>query len=538
MDGYSRTHRSKQRGSVLVSALAFALVISLALAGAAAYTVAHMSQAASEADYASAMNMAEAGANWELRKLALTSATTDTSAAPGTGTVSYPSASGTVTLPGSFSVYVTNSAGTGNWTAPNPALVWSTGTVNGISRTIRVPAYRKSLFNEFAIFGIFDVTSTGNFIIEGNIGSNQTITGSGNSNVVYGDVIFHGNPTGTYAGTLGWVDGGFTPAYGPYGMVRHEPDALPWPTVSEIADRAAAAKSGTTIAPGTGLAWFKANNDNIRADKTGIQVFSATDKNNVTNPTTRGTLQIAASAIQDKTPAKNWILPNGAGNKDENAFDVPGAPKVRYVYQALGGGNVTFPYVNPTNSVTVTAFGLYNKNVVILPGSGTPGVYRDYYFESISMAGTDAVLVDTARGPVRIWLDSPDLVTSDDSLGQFMFTSAITAPVVKTTTDPSLFRLYSNKGVKSGSSGVKGQLILPGNTFFPGGIYAYNGTANCMIGLGGGTVVYGSAISAKFAANGNPLLKFPPATVRNDDPNDWSISWGFLAGATEVSGAN
>lgn len=538
MDGYSRLPRSAERGSVLVSALAFALVISLALAGAAAFTVAHMSQVATEADYASAMNLAEAGANWELRKLATTSATTDTSASPGVGNVSYPSASGTVTMPGSFSVYVTNDPDNGQpWVAPRRALVWSTGTINGVSRTIRVSAYRKSLFNQFAIYGISTIANTGNFIIEGAIGSNGPITNKGTSNVIYGDVNFYGYPTGSYTGVLGWIDGGFSPAYGPYGIVQHQPDPLPWPTVSQIADKAAADKSGTAISAGAGLAWFKANNDNIRADGKGIQVFTATDVNNSTDPTTRSTVQIAQNKIQT---GGIWVLPSGAGVSNSNVMDRPGTAIKRYIFQAEAGGDVWFNYVNPTNSIRIAANGLYGQRVVILPGSGSSTVYRDYYFENITMGGADAVLVDTASGPIRIWLDAPDgsYGTKADALGQFIFTTnTTTQPIVSPGTDPSRFRLYDNKGVKQGG-GVAGDLQFSGNCYFPGGVYVYNGSGYSTVGMSGTTVIYGSAIASIFTGGGGPLVKFPPAAIRNDDPNDWSISWGFLGGAVELGGAN
>src|SRR6185503_8553038 len=95
-------------------------------------------------------------------------------------------------------------------------------------------------------------------------------------------IIFNGVPAGTYPGNIGWVGGGASPAYGPYGEVIHQPNPEVWPTVSQIAVKAAAKKSGGAIPAGTGLTWFKNNNNNNL-----IEVFSAADASNTTDPTTR-----------------------------------------------------------------------------------------------------------------------------------------------------------------------------------------------------------------------------------------------------------
>src|ERR1044071_3150206 len=120
------SRHAKQRGAVLISALAFAIVISFIIAGIAVVTVSHYQRATTEGDYVAALHMAEAGINFEIRKMSQTSISSDTAASPYSGTVSY--GAGPTTVPGTFQAWVTNDPDTGvQWTAPNPAVVWGKG---------------------------------------------------------------------------------------------------------------------------------------------------------------------------------------------------------------------------------------------------------------------------------------------------------------------------------------------------------------------------------------------------------------------------
>src|SRR5438045_838138 len=68
-------------GGVLVSTLAFTVVVSLLLAGIATLTVSHYARARVESDYTASLDLAEAGINYELRKISQ-----DTNQADCTGT--------------------------------------------------------------------------------------------------------------------------------------------------------------------------------------------------------------------------------------------------------------------------------------------------------------------------------------------------------------------------------------------------------------------------------------------------------------------
>src|SRR5437879_4839405 len=95
----------KQRGAVLITALAFAIVISLIVAGIATITVSHYQRATTEGDYAAALHMAEAGINWEIRKMSQTSISSDTAGSPGAGVVTYTIAGVPYTVPGSYTAW-------------------------------------------------------------------------------------------------------------------------------------------------------------------------------------------------------------------------------------------------------------------------------------------------------------------------------------------------------------------------------------------------------------------------------------------------
>src|SRR5689334_17830088 len=110
-----------QHGGVLLSALAFTTITALLVAGLATISVSYYARAKTESDYAAALPLAEAGINYELRKISADTSTADqaTTANPNGTSVSYGS--------GSFSVYCSNKDGSTPWTAPNPLYVTASG---------------------------------------------------------------------------------------------------------------------------------------------------------------------------------------------------------------------------------------------------------------------------------------------------------------------------------------------------------------------------------------------------------------------------
>src|SRR5215469_3868762 len=150
--GPSLRHVRKHPGGVFVSTLVFVAVTAFIMAGIGTYTVSHLSRAHAESDYSAAINLAEGGINYELRNVSediLDSNRPDQQypAAgqndPYTGSVSG--------APGTFTVSVTNDPDNGKaWYAPSDMLLTATGTVNGVTRTVRARGARRSIFDNYS----------------------------------------------------------------------------------------------------------------------------------------------------------------------------------------------------------------------------------------------------------------------------------------------------------------------------------------------------------------------------------------------------
>src|SRR5438309_75708 len=69
--------RRTQYGGVLISGLAFAAISAFIVVGMLTMTVANYARSSTEADYESALSLAEAGVNYELRKITLNTANAD-----------------------------------------------------------------------------------------------------------------------------------------------------------------------------------------------------------------------------------------------------------------------------------------------------------------------------------------------------------------------------------------------------------------------------------------------------------------------------
>ena len=72
-----KNRRRYQRGGILLTTLAFTVVISLLLAGIATLTVSHYGRIQVETDYQIALDLAEAGVNYEFRKISANTANAD-----------------------------------------------------------------------------------------------------------------------------------------------------------------------------------------------------------------------------------------------------------------------------------------------------------------------------------------------------------------------------------------------------------------------------------------------------------------------------
>jgi len=170
----SRLKLMNVRGSALISALAVVAMTSLLMSGVCVLASSHEVRQNRDAQYELALQVAEAGINYELNCSANGTCTgnsgnADLAASPQTGSVSGVS--------GTYSVYAD---------AVTPNTITSTGTVgsgsSAISRTIQVNVSGSSVFNgQYAVFGTKTVTVPSTSTITGTIGSNATVTGTPSS---------------------------------------------------------------------------------------------------------------------------------------------------------------------------------------------------------------------------------------------------------------------------------------------------------------------------------------------------------------------
>lgn len=154
---------SRNRGSALISSLFIVAMTSLLGSGICLLAESHEARQRHEADYSLAMQLAEAGINYEINYYQNNS-TVHTSASPYSGTLSG--------ITGSYSVYSDSTS---------PTLVTATGTVGNITRKVTVAVSGSSVFNgAYAVFGTQGVTLNSN-TITGTVGSNAAIAGSPSS---------------------------------------------------------------------------------------------------------------------------------------------------------------------------------------------------------------------------------------------------------------------------------------------------------------------------------------------------------------------
>ena len=358
-------NRNRVHGGVLITALIFALVVSLFATGVGIVASSHLSRSSVESDYATAIQLADAGVNFELRWLAEDISTAGARAHQASPSNGLPGAhtQQVANIPGggSFTVSVLNVNGSSPWAPPNPVLIRSTGTVNGVSRTIEITGQKRGLFGEYAIYSIDEAKLGGSkaFVV-GNMGTNGPVTFSG------------GNPAINIMGELtsnGYPSSPPLPSEMRAANVWWNPDPVAWPTVSEIAN---------SLFPG-GLSYLRTNNDNHKA-----MSFDPSDPNSlVSNATVVG----VGTDILDRRKFN-------AFSASQNLQDRPGGARYANAYE-----------------------GLHGNNVIIFP----PG---DYYFNGIKTSNNNgtAILIDNASGMVRIWVDGGNANDSLDLPVQFTST--------------------------------------------------------------------------------------------------------------------
>ncbi|MGI8922733.1 MAG: DUF7305 domain-containing protein [Fimbriimonadales bacterium] len=342
------------RGGVLVTVLVFAAILSLFLAGVARLAVAHYSRANVEADNAAAIQLADAGINFELRWVSDDPRDPNRAHQAQHAEGQNGAYTGTVEgVPGSYVVSVRNDSVAGPWYAPAPMAIQSTGTVNGISRTVEIKGEKHSIFDEYAVYALQTGTLNGNqTVVIGNYGTNGVLTINGTGTLaVNGEVWFNGIGAGANVGR----------------NVFTTPMPVEWPTIDEIAnDRFAG-----------GLTWLSTNNNNNT-----ILQFS---KNRPLDPNFTIANAIWAGFTQATHNHSAQIYK--FLTKDDNPNDNVGGSRYATPEEGIGG----------------------HKVAIIPPG--------DYYLTDLDMSNTSsgpAWLIDNAAGNVNIWISGGG--TDKDSL--------------------------------------------------------------------------------------------------------------------------
>jgi hypothetical protein len=228
-----------QQGMALILALVAIAIITALLAGILLLVVSHFALSHTNSSYANALNLAEAGINWELQKISQNPALADNTPA----TQVFPTGSNR-----SFQVHAEAYPAGGAWLPPGPFWVISTGTVDGVSRTVRVVARGYGLAGLYALFGIDTLNVGGNATINGASGTNGVVNVNGNPSF-NGNFVYCGTATG----------GPVTPV--PPGEVFHEPLRIDWPTVNELANQRAAEKYDVTT--NLGVDFFATENNGV-----------------------------------------------------------------------------------------------------------------------------------------------------------------------------------------------------------------------------------------------------------------------------------
>ncbi len=239
-----RTYIKGKRGGTLITSLVFVTICAYCLAGMGKLGVSQYSRAGVERDYVAALYLAEAGINYEIRKISQNSANADQKSNQNPNGPSYTLGNGT------FNVYCANTGGSIPWTTGSAtALITSIGKVNGVSRKVTVQAsgYSSSGSATYAIYGA-EVTASstlsGTVDVTGNVGLNHPLTVNGNVTVT-GTVYLNGS-------SASYTQNGASASV----TTTTTPDPVVWPTVTSIA---------TGLFPSGGLTWLASNNDNSLA---------------------------------------------------------------------------------------------------------------------------------------------------------------------------------------------------------------------------------------------------------------------------------
>jgi len=215
-----RRVRASQKGGAIISVIFVLLILSVLLMGAGTLAVGHQNLEKTDMDYASALNIAEAGVNYEFRKISSGAGNAD----------QYPGGRHDL-AGGNFTVYCTNQDGSSPWdTTTGYLYVLSTGYINGVSRTVKVSVKGFAPPGKFAIYTMdsISVWRGSSMDIVGDVGSNGLLDFTSHPGIT-GNIYFNGPDAGWYNNS----DPGGYP-------VSYDGAKITWPTVSEVAQKTSA----------------------------------------------------------------------------------------------------------------------------------------------------------------------------------------------------------------------------------------------------------------------------------------------------------
>jgi hypothetical protein len=391
-----RNGSSSQRGMALILALTAVLIISMLLSGILLLSVSHFSLTNTNSAFANALYAAEAGVNHELWLISHTPAQAGSTTSPTTGTLGS----------GSFSVYSESDLNGTVWTPPNYLWVVSTGTFDGVSRTVRVMAAggpSGGMFGLYALFGINSIQFGGNFTVVGPMGTDGTVTRDQGSPNLNGDFWYCGPEAGGAAVNVGTGHD-----------VYHTPLPEAFSTVNELAVARAqkAPWNAASPAPPT-VDFFSTHNNNAAVkDPTGAAASFGSPPVLDDHAFTKAKVLVfppgdyyftSVDVASNKTiriddaagPVNIWIGPEGATGHGSTATDT-------------FRGTMTFPSsANPSNfhiyegsrrtlymNGNMTLYG----NVLAYNGSAATGYYGSVKFDGNMTVYGSAIANDVLKG--------------------------------------------------------------------------------------------------------------------------------------------
>jgi hypothetical protein len=485
------------------------------------FVVTNLNKASVDTDYASALNVAEAGLNYELRWISLDTSDpnrahqkTPSSGQNGPFTGSLPGVDGT------FTVYVTqydpddpDGDGTSPWFAPEDMLITSIGEVNGIKRVVRIRGVRKSIFDEYALFALTEGTFSGGGAsstatrIWGSMGTNGVVTFNGalGTNIIQGNLTLNGPDSSS-------SDSGSN--------VQSSGDPVEFPTIPEIAESmwAGGLSHLATANSNANILQLSGTNDAM-TPHTAIDGLTLADLGLIEEPDP--TAKNAATMRYIPGGSPNAMFASASYTSASRLLDDPpqGVPSATSDLDAVTTGSryVTMQIQVVNGDVVLNPppiEGIKGLRTIFLP----PG---DYYFGRADLkSGNAAIVVLNHLGPVRIWIDTVSGQSQADSLSSV---------VIFTSTEPSRFRLFYNKC---------STLTIAGSSNFYGSFYAHvdppcsGGTPS--IKFTGNSTVYGSVIADYFTVGGGTRVIFPN-DGSGSDPTDYALWFGFKDGWREVA---